>query len=72
MLREALISDGMPAWQAATYYQAVHRFGASAWNADAREGTFGMITSGDFIDQKSYDDWKAAGGTIFQPIGDRT
>ena len=70
LLREACLAEGMNAWQADAYYDAVQRFGADAWAQDAREGTAGAITSGDFYTQQYFDDWKAAGGTIFTPLGD--
>jgi hypothetical protein len=65
MLRAACLSEGMRPWEAACFYQAVQRFGRPAWDDDARAGTFGVITSGDFIDIQSFEDWKAAGSTIF-------
>lgn len=65
MLQAFCLAEGMNAFQAACYYQGVHLFGASSWAGDARLGTAGAITGGDFIEQKYYDAFLRAGGTIY-------
>jgi hypothetical protein len=66
MLREACLSEGMTRFQADLYYKGVHWFGSSSYAKDARAGTFGKITSGDFITENFYRDWMESGATVFK------
>ena len=68
LLRTALMAEGMSAWQAGAYWRAVHYFGKSSWDEDAREGVFGdKIVGGYFLTPADYADWVAGGKTIFKP-----
>jgi Protein of unknown function (DUF1353) len=61
ILREACLDLGMNAFQAGTYYQAVHWFAGKAWTADAALPNAG----GKFVDEASYDAFMASGGSVF-------
>ena len=66
LLNLALEAEGLKEWQARAYWYAVHYFGKSSWDADAREGVYGdKIVSGDFVTAADYAAWIARGKTIF-------
>lgn len=65
MLATALRADGLSPRQAQIYYWAVHYFGKSSWESDAREGIYGGIVSGDFETKDAYAAWIAGGASIF-------
>lgn len=64
ILEVACMAEGMSAGEAATYHDAVHYFGQSSWDKDARVGTQG-VSSGDFITTAAYEAFKTQGGSIY-------
>ena len=66
LLRDACIAEGMTAREAWCYYQGVHLFGQSSYDADAKEGVYGAIESGDFYTEKDFNNWVADGATVFR------
>lgn len=65
VLRQACLSEGMSAFQAACYYRAVHWFGDSSWEGDARHGTAACVQGGYFITSALYNRYIASGGSIY-------
>jgi hypothetical protein len=59
-LREALISLGMGAKSAATYYYGVHWFGASAWSTDGKNLNYGPPAVSNFVSKEDFDAWGGA------------
>lgn len=65
LLRDACIAEGMTPHEAWLYYQGVHLFGQPSYDADAKEGVFGAIESGDFFTEEAFQAWRTAGASIF-------
>jgi hypothetical protein len=68
MLQAFCLAEGMNAFQAACYYRGVQMFGQSSWDSDARAGTYGAISGGDFFTEDAYRAWVKSGATIYSGV----